>query len=93
MALSKEYQYYHLTTKGWVEGSFEGDVFGGSYEKKIPTNRVLTILFSDEIPAPFSKPIYKTQVEWLSDDIKIIKKLKAKFGDLPSYVQEMLSKH
>jgi hypothetical protein len=93
MALSKEFQYYHLTTKGWVDGSFKGDVLGGTYEKKIPANRVLTILFIDEIPAPFSKPIYRTQVEWQSDDIKIIKKLKAKFGDLPSYVQEMLSKH
>lgn len=93
MALSKEYQYYHLTTNGWVDGSFKGDVFGGSNEIGIPKNRVLTILFIDEIPAPFSKPIYRTMVDWQSDDIEIIKKLKAKFGELPSYVQEMLSKN
>jgi hypothetical protein len=91
MALSKEFQYYHLTTNGWVKGSFVGDVLGESYEEKTPTNRVLTIIFSDEIPAPFSKPIYRIQVDWQSDDIKIINRLKSKFGDLPSYVQEMLS--
>jgi hypothetical protein len=30
MSLSKECQEYHLTPRGWVEGTFKGDALGGS---------------------------------------------------------------
>lgn len=92
MALSKEYQYYHLTPKGWISGSFEGDALGGSYQVAIPEDRVLTILFIDEIPAPKVKPIYRTQVDWQSDNVKDIRRLKEEFGELPEYVQNLMSR-
>lgn len=92
MALSKEYQFFHLTPVGWVDGSFEGDVLGGSYKVAVPEDRVLTIEFIDELPAPFSKPFYRVIIDWQSDNEKLITKLKAKFGDLPKSIQQFMSK-
>jgi len=43
MSLSKECQEYHLTPRGWVEGSFKGNAFVGSKNVKIPKDRVLTM--------------------------------------------------
>ena len=35
MSFSKECQDYHLTPRGWVKGSFEGDALGGKKEVDI----------------------------------------------------------
>ena len=85
MSLSKEYQEYHLTTKGWITGSFKGDVFGGSHKVPNPVDRVLTIMCCDELTSAFAKPIYHDEVIWQSDDKQLINKLKAKWGEQPDW--------
>lgn len=85
MSLSKEYQEYHLTPRGWTEGSFKGDVLGGSIELPIPSDRVLTVACYDELPSAFSKPYYHAEVIWQSNNKQLIEKLKAKWSDRPNW--------
>lgn len=58
MSLSKEYQEYHLTTKGWVAGSFKADVLGASEDLETPSDTVLTIHCYDEQTSLHSKPFF-----------------------------------
>lgn len=58
MSFSKERQDYHLTPKGWIEGTFKGDGIGGAQEVEIPPDRVLTISCYDELSSPYAKKIY-----------------------------------
>ncbi|MEX1013922.1 MAG: hypothetical protein WDZ80_02060 [Candidatus Paceibacterota bacterium] len=85
MALSKEYQEYHLTPKGWVMGSFKGDVLGSSYEIPIPKDRVLTIACFDELPSAFSEPFYYDRVIWKLKNEQLIEKLKTKWDKKPQW--------
>jgi hypothetical protein len=92
MSLSKECQEFHLTPKGWVQGSFKGDALGGSNEVPIPADRVLTIACYDELPYAFEKPHYYDQVIWQSDDKEQIDKLKNKWGEKPDWIGYKLKK-
>ena len=85
MSLSKEYQEYHLTPNGWIEGSFKGDAFGGFNKLPNPSDRVLTIACCDEISSPYSKPSYYDNITWESEDKNKIAKLKAKWGEKPNW--------
>lgn len=85
MSFSKECQEYHLTPRGWTEGSFQGDVLGGSNELPNPSDRVLTIACYDEISSAFSKPRYYDNVVWESEDRNKIAKLRAKWGEKPNW--------
>jgi len=85
MSLSKEYQEYHLTPKGWIEGSFKADLFGGSLQKEIPKDRVLTIRCYDEITHPKAKPHLYDKIVWKLDDEERITTLKNKFGEKPKW--------
>lgn len=85
MALSKECQEYHLTPHGWVEGSFKGDVLGGSKEVEVPDDRVLTIACYDETPAVFSKTHFYDRVLWESEDKELVRRLMEKHGNRPDW--------
>jgi hypothetical protein len=85
MSLSKECHEYHLTPHGWVDGSFKGDVLGGSKKVEIPSDRVLTIACYDDTPAAFSKTYFYDKVIWESEDKDVIEQLKNKFGDRPNW--------
>lgn len=85
MSLSKECYEYHLTPCGWVDGSFKGDVLGGSKEVEIPNDRVLTIACYDDTPAAFSKTYFYDKVVWESEDKALVEQLKNKFGDRPDW--------
>jgi hypothetical protein len=84
MALSKECQEYHLTSNGWVEGSFRGDVLGGRRDVAIPPDRVLTIGCFDELPSAFSAPFFYDKVLWRSEDAKAVKLLQRRYGRRPN---------
>ena len=85
MSVSKERQEYHLTPRGWVEGSFKGDVIGGSNEVPTPPDRVLTIACYDELPSAFSKAYFHDQVVWHTEDRQLVEQLKAKWGERPDW--------
>jgi len=85
MSLSKECQEYHLTPRGWVEGSFIGDVLGGSKKVETPPDRVLTIACYDELSSAFSQPDFYDNVLWESEDKVLLEQLKRKYGDRPDW--------
>jgi hypothetical protein len=85
MGLSKECQAYHLTPRGWIKGSFDGDALGGRTEVPTPEDTVLTILCYDELPSVYSESHFYDRVAWKSDDKHLIRRLKRKFGDRPDW--------
>ena len=85
MSLSKEYQEYHLTLKGWVKGSFQADFLGSSENVVTPDDRFLTIHCYDEQASVYSKSIYYEEKIWESDDKNQIKKLKQRYGEKPDW--------
>jgi hypothetical protein len=80
MSLSIEYYEYHLTPGGWIAGSFQADILGGSIEEEIPIDRVLTIRCFDELISVFSESVYSEKETWKCDDEEIINQLKEKYG-------------
>jgi len=85
MSLSKECQEYHLTPRGWVEGSFIGDALGGSKKVETPPDRVLTIACYDELSSAFSQPDFYDSVLWESEDKLMLEQLERKYGDRPDW--------
>ena len=85
MSLSKECQEYHLTPRGWIEGSFKGDVLGGKEEVATPKDRVLTILCYDERTSIHSEPFFYDRVAWKAEDEDIIIRLQKRFGKHPDW--------
>ena len=85
MSLSKEHQEYHLTPKGWVEGSFFGDVIGGRKILPIPSERLLTVSCYDALPSAFANPYFYDHVDWMSEDCKALKIAMALYGNRPDW--------
>ena len=85
MSLSKEYQDYHLTPRGWEEGTFKADALGASEERDEPVDCVLTIRCYEEISSAYSKPSFYDKVTWESNDISKIQQLKKKYGERPDW--------
>jgi hypothetical protein len=85
MSLSKEGQEYHLTSRGWLAGSFYGDLLGGQEIRKTPKDRVLTVVCYDVLPSAFSEPYFYESVAWKSKDKRRRIELKKKFGRRPDW--------
>jgi hypothetical protein len=83
MCASNEWQDYHLTPTGWVEGSEKVD-FSGIHEKPIPADRVLTVRWVDNQSSAFSKADRYWKETWRSSDSAAVSALVAKFGERPS---------
>ncbi|MFL6439340.1 MAG: hypothetical protein ACJ71Q_17320 [Terriglobales bacterium] len=83
MSLSKEWTDWHLTPRGWEEGSTEVD-FGHVTEKDPPPDRVLTSRFSEELSSAYSKMSRWHNERWRSPDEGAVKALLEKFGPPPS---------
>lgn len=83
MSLSSESFEYHLTPRGWVEGSEKLD-FGVETPRETPQDRVLTLIRFEKI-ACFSCEMEVTEKElWRSDDQGLVRVLTRKFGPAPS---------
>ena len=82
MSLSNEWFEYHLTRKGWVEGSEQLDL-AGLREASVPEDRALTIRFCDRTASAFSKPERWRKVVWRSKDTELIESLTSKHGEIP----------
>lgn len=88
MVLSRERFDYHLTDRGWVEGTEQLD-FGAGEEKPIPKNRVLTVCVHEEIPSIGAKEQRWCTVVWRDKDRSRLKKLLRKFGRHPPHPPDM----
>lgn len=83
MALSREYQEFHLTPQGWIDGNFKADSLGASESVETPKDRVLTIRCHDQLSSAFSKPNFYDEIVWESEDKNQINQLKNKYGEKP----------
>ncbi len=77
MSQSKEWQEYHLTTNGWVRGSYRTDFGGETLEP--PPDRVLSLRFVETINFGNINQ-YFTAPQFESEDKKAIEALLCEFG-------------
>lgn len=85
MSLSKEYQEYHLTPNGWVEGFFKADTFGADIDGETPLDYVLIVRCYDEWVLGKRKPIFYDEIIWKTKDTEALNKLKKKYGAKPDW--------
>jgi hypothetical protein len=81
--LSDEWTDYHLTERGWEEGSLKSDGEGVTHVD-LPDDRVLTIRRHERQGSPYSQMQVWSETEWESDDKKRLKELLAQFGSRPA---------
>ncbi len=92
MSLSREYQEYHLTPRGWVEGTFKGNSLSATKEIEPPGDRVLSIDCYDERTSLYSEPFYYDRIVWECEDKKLIRNLQKEFGERPDWFGYKLMK-
>lgn len=80
MSLSNEYFDWHLTPRGWVEGTSGYDF--GPVLVKPPSDRVLTVRHHDETPVVYRRIQWVEEI-WRSDDERLVEKLVAQHGRVP----------
>ena len=82
MSASHEWTEWHLTHRGWEQGSWKID-FGSVNHKGYPADRVLTCQYHVRLSSSFSQ--YQRYVDeiWQSDNETVVKELIQKFGECP----------
>lgn len=81
MAASNEWFEYHLTPRGWEMGSSKTDF--AREVKAPPSDRVLTIRFSEYLSSSFSTPNRGSSEIWRSPDEVHVAELVQRFGPEP----------
>jgi len=84
MSASNEWFEYHLTVRGWINGSEKLDVVGIK-EKQLPHDRVLTLRFHDYLSSSFSGMDRWYEEQFRSEDDYLVNELLNKFGEIPEY--------
>jgi hypothetical protein len=82
MAASNEWWEYHLTPRGWEDGSSKLDS-GGGERKDPPPDRVLTIRVSEYMSSTFSPLERGESEEWRSSDSALVASLIEQYGARP----------
>jgi hypothetical protein len=83
MSFSREWTDYHLTPKGWIEGSTLVD-FGNRTNVDPPFDRVQTYRWEEEQTSGYSKMHKGGEITWESDDKNAIQELRSQFGEPPN---------
>ncbi|MGL1900922.1 MAG: hypothetical protein OCC49_02210 [Fibrobacterales bacterium] len=84
MSYEKELQEYHLTPRGWEQGSFNSS--SGFHDPvPIPKDRVLTLGCAEERDYGEDPPEYSESTLWKSEEDSSIVILKKEFGDRPNW--------
>lgn len=63
MSLSREWAEWHLTSGGWVRGDEKMD-FAAQTERPVPSGRVLTVRFTEEIACMQARPDRWLRTVW-----------------------------
>lgn len=82
MSASNEWFEYHLTPRGWFEGSDKLD-FSGFTERQAPKDTFLTVCFSENVSFLHSALDLVCKVVWRSQDRSKIAELIKVFGKEP----------
>ena len=83
MSASHEWTEYHLTPRGWEQGSYQRD-FAKRQDEPPPADRVLTKIYGERLSSMFSKKpeLYENET-WRGTDADAIARLQRKFGTCP----------
>jgi hypothetical protein len=90
VSLSSEWFYYHLTPRGWVEGTERLD-FGAGVERPAPDDRVLTVVFHEYLSSIYSPPGREAYVQWQHPDALLAKEYEIRFGPPPHWQVDQVS--
>jgi len=82
MSASNEWTEWHLTPRGWERGTEKLD-FGGTTDRKIPKDRVLTKKYREKSSSIYSPQEKELNTIWSSNDNIRIQNLTKKFGECP----------
>ena len=63
MSASHEWSLWHLTPRGWEQGSWKID-FGDVHKKETPPDRVLTCGYHEKMSSVFSNMAIYVDEEW-----------------------------
>lgn len=77
MVYSIEWWDFHLTPKGWIQGSLQLDI-GSEQQVDVPGDAILTRRFAETMDGPFS-PLKKTFVDLDIKDKKLAGELLRKY--------------
>jgi hypothetical protein len=83
MSASNEWTEWHLTPRGWERGTEKMD-FGNTIKRDPPSDRVLTVTFSEYLGSVHSKPKLSTVEDWRSDDAQAVEELEKRYGPAPN---------
>ena len=85
MSASHEWTEWHLTPRGWEQGSWKID-FGSVNHKDYPDDRVLTCQYHERLSSPFSQWQKYVDEIWRSDNESDVTELLQKFSNCPEYL-------
>jgi hypothetical protein len=89
MAISNEWEEWHLTPKGWVAGTENTDF--NRTQVSPPNNRVATYIYCELVRA-FRKIEFTWQKTWGNDNV-VVSTLLELFGTYPNdYIKKNVSK-
>lgn len=84
MSASNEWDEWHLTPNGWVEGSEKVD-FAGITERPLPADRVVTFRLTSYMGSIYSKVQISWDEQWCSQSADV-EALYQQFGRYPKQV-------
>jgi hypothetical protein len=82
VSASNEYFDYHLTPRGWVDGDESKD-FVGETKRSVPSDRELTVRFSERMSSVYSDMERNLRVIWHSGNREEVSRLISNFGYPP----------
>ena len=85
MSASHEWTEWHLTRRGWEQGSSLID-FGAVQKKPPPDDRVATYTHDQYMGSIYSQLQKSTRRTWICDDQELVKRLTHKFGNCPDHL-------
>jgi hypothetical protein len=85
MSLQNEWTEWHLTPRGWEQGSIQRD-FEGETIVPAPEDRVMTFIFKEYQSCSFAKLLRNLSEEWRGLDQARVDELLAKFGKCPDHL-------
>jgi hypothetical protein len=85
MAASNEWTEWHLTPRGWEEGSSRLDSVGITHVEP-PPDRVLTCQYQELLSSPYAGWEVNVTEEWRSGDEALIQQLLSQYGQCPRHL-------
>jgi hypothetical protein len=83
MSASYEWTEWHLSPRGWEQGSCKID-FGDVHKKEPPHDRVRSCVYHETLSSVFSQMSRYVDETWRSNDEAKVNELLEEFGECPN---------